>query len=194
MSKLLLALVALASLTVFAHAQSNPPTTQRATQPGKLRYKLVDGNENWPPQIRDRIVAAMDGAVSLYNEVGTFDKQLTVSYSPGTPTADANYNGHIRFGGQIGKRTALHEIGHTLGVGTTRQWRELLIEGKWTGPNAIALLKSFDGPDAVLKGDRQHFWPYGLNYDKESSPENDRRHVLMVRAFRVDMGFDAAEE
>lgn len=173
-------------------APAEPPTTRpAATQPGKLRYRLTYGNENWPPEVRERIVRAMDGAVALYNAVGTFDKELTVAYSPGTPTADANFNGHIRFGGQIGKRTALHEIGHTLGVGTTRQWRELLVEGKWTGTHANALLKTFDGPDAVLKGDRQHFWPYGLNYDKESSPENDIRHVKLVAAFRVDMGLDS---
>lgn len=171
---------------------STQPTTTRAAKsiPGKLRYKLVPGNENWPPEVRERIVRAMDGAVALYNAVGNFDKQLTVAYSPGTPTADANFNGHIRFGGQIGKRTALHEIGHTLGVGTTRQWRELLVDGKLTGEHANALLKEFDGPDAVLKGDRQHFWPYGLNYDKESNPVNDIRHVKLVAAFRVDMSLD----
>jgi hypothetical protein len=194
MKKALLSLLALASLALVAQAQTTRPSDTPAAEPGKLRYRLVDGNENWPPEIRQRIVTAMDAAVALYNEIGGFDKQLTVAYSPGTPTADANYNGHIRFGGQIGRRTALHEIGHTLGVGTTRQWRQLLVEGKWTGEHANALLRSFDGPDAVLKGDRQHFWPYGLNYDKESSPENDRRHVLMVKAFRIDMGFDAAAE
>ncbi len=177
---------------LMTDAATQPTTTQTAMH-GTLRYRLVDGNENWPPEIRERIVKAMDGAVALYNEVGTFDKQLTVAYSPGTPTADANYNGHIRFGGQIGKRTALHEIGHTLGVGTTRQWRSMMVEGKWTGEHAIALVRSFDGPYTILKGDRQHFWPYGLNYDKESSPENDRRHVQMVAAFRVDMGLDSPQ-
>lgn len=182
--------------TCTAELNYDDSTQSAPTQPasiGKLRYKLSDGNENWPSEIREKIVTAMDGAVALYNDVGTFDKELRVSYSPSTPTADANYNGYIRFGGQIGKRTALHEIGHTLGVGTTRQWKELLVDGKWTGKHAIALLKSFDGPDAVLKGDRQHFWPYGLNFEKESSPENDRRHVQMVRALRIDMGLDRAE-
>lgn len=188
---LALGLLAQAQTTQPAAAPSTAPTTAPAAV-GTLRYRLVSGNENWPPEIRQRIVAAMDGAVALYNAVGAFDKQLTVAYSPGTPTADANYNGHIRFGGQIGKRTALHEIGHTLGVGTTRQWRQLLIDGKWTGEHANALLREFDGPDAVLKGDRQHFWPYGLNYDKESSPENDIRHVKLVAAFRIDMGIDPA--
>lgn len=35
--------------------------------------------------------------------------------------------------------------------------------------------------------DRMHFWPYGLNYDNESSPENDPRFVKMIAAFRKDM-------
>jgi hypothetical protein len=117
-------------------------------------------------------------------------KQVTASYNVGTPTADGNYNGNIRFGGQIGKRTALHELGHVLGVGTHPKWRGLIVDGKWTGAHALAQLRAFDGPDAVLHADRQHFWPYGLNYDKESSPEFDRRHVLMVAAFRRDLGIE----
>jgi len=106
----------------------------------------------------------------------------------GTPTADGNYNGWINFGTQMNKRVALHEIAHTLGVGQHPNWRKLLVDGKWTGPRAIAQLKEFDGPDAVLKGDRQHFWPYGLNYDKEWSEQNEIRHVKMVGALREDMG------
>ena len=155
---------------------------------GGLRYRLSDGSENWPPEIRSRIVKAMDEAVALYNEHGRFDKELRVSYSPDTPTADANFNGHIRFGGQIGSRTALHEICHTLGIGTTREYRRLLEDGRWTGEHAVAQLREFDGPDAVLKGDRQHFWPYGLNYDREDGSEQRVRHVKMVIALRKDMG------
>ena len=176
----------------FAAAPATQPMPKiAASRPGqkyRLVYRLSDGNENWPADKRAAIIKAMDGAVGLYNEIGEFDKIVTANYSPGTPTADANYDGWINFGGQIGKRTALHEIGHTLGVGTCSRWKELLVDGKWTGTTANALLKSFDGGKAELHGDRQHFWPYGLNFDAESSPEKDRRHVRMIAALRDDMG------
>lgn len=189
--------------SVVQNNPNNPrPTTRRrtpgnsraSTQPVapqrkyKLTYKLSEGSEKWDPEIRARIVDAMDKAVALYNEHGEFNRELTANYSPGTPTADANYNGWINFGGQIGRRTALHEIGHTLGVGTTSAWQRLLVNGKWTGPSANSLIQAFDGPGAVISGDRQHFWPYGLNFDNESSPINDIRHVKLVAAFREDMG------
>ncbi len=150
--------------------------------------QFSDGSEGWPADKRQQIVEAMDSAVALYNQMGEFDKQVTARYNPGTPTADGNYNGNIRFGGQIGKRVALHELGHVMGIGTHPKWDAFVVEGKWTGAYALAQLRAFDGPDAVLHADRQHFWPYGLNFDRESSPENDRRHVLMVAAFRRDLG------
>jgi hypothetical protein len=161
------------------------------TQPAKkyqITWKLSPGSDKWDAAKRDRIVQSMDAAVALYNELGEFDKQITAAYNPGTPTADGNYNGHINFGTQMNKRVALHEIAHTLGVGQHRNWEANIKDGLWTGPAAIAQLREFDGPDAVLHADRMHFWPYGLNYDKESSPENDRRHVLMVAAIRKDLG------
>jgi hypothetical protein len=167
---------------------STTPTSQPTTRPFRLSYKLASGAENWDPQIRKRIIDAMDAAVALYNELGEFDKTVTANYNPRTPTADANYNGWINFGGQINKRVALHEIGHTLGVGQHRNWRRNIVDGKWTGQHALALVREYDGPDATLSADRQHFWPYGLNYDRESSEENDRRHVKMVEALRKDMG------
>ena len=165
-------------------------TTVPAPPAAPLTYSLVGGNENWPADIRARIVSAMDGAVATYNRWGTFRKHLTVEYNPGVPTADANYAGHIRFGGQIGYRTALHEISHTMGVGTHWAWNANLNNGVWTGANGIALVRSFDGPTANINSDGTHFWPYGLNFDSEGSTENNRRHVLLVAAFRKDMGLD----
>ena len=163
------------------------------TQSGGLSWSFTDGADGWPSDKREAIAQAMDEAVALYNEHGGYAKALRVSYNPETPTADANFNGRIRFGGQIGARTALHEIGHTLGVGTTRQWRRLLQDGRWSGSAATELLQSWDGDDAVLKGDRQHFWPYGLNYDREDGDQARRRHVEMVAALRKDMGLADAE-
>ena len=164
-------------------------TTKPATRPApKLTYKLADGSDKWPADARKQIVDAMDAAVALYNANGTFDKQVTANYSPGTPTADANYSGWMNFGGQIGTRTALHELGHTLGVGTVPQWQKHITDGLWTGKHALAQLRKFDGPDAVLHADRLHFWPYGLNYDREGGEVNELRHVKIVAALRQDMG------
>jgi hypothetical protein len=159
-----------------------------ATRPSGLSYSLSDGSANWDTDARDRIVKAMDAAVAVYNANGEFKRHVTANYSPGTPTADANFGGWINFGGQIGTRTALHEIAHTMGVGTCEQWQRFARDGKWTGTYAIEQLKEIDGPDAVLHCDHQHFWPYGLNYDQEGGEENFKHHVKMVIALRADMG------
>ena len=155
---------------------------------GPLRYRLAQGSENWPAGKKVQIVAAMDEAVAFYNKVGTFDKQIVASYNENVPTADGSFNGNIRFGKQISARTALHEIGHILGIGTVGNWQSFIVDGKWTGQNALAQLRAFDGPDAVLHADRQHFWPYGLNFAKEDVSDARRRHVLMLAAFRADLG------
>ncbi len=184
-------IVWLSSLVVLVILTAATTTTAKTEQPepvkGQLSYRFSDGWEEWPADKREMIKKAMNEAVALYNKHAHFKKELRITYSPSTPTADANYNGHIRFGGSINSRVALHEIGHTLGVGTTQQWQDLMKDKLWTGPNAVTLVKQFDGPDAVLHGDRQHFWPYGLNYDKEDGPEQRIRHIKMVEALAKDM-------
>lgn len=155
---------------------------------GPLTYQLSGGHEKWPEDRKNRIVAAMDAAVAFLNEHGDFKKNVTANNSPGTPTADANFDGWINWGGTINRRVALHEISHTLGIGTHPEWQKNIKDGKWTGKHALKQLREFDGPDAVLSADRMHFWPYGLNFDNESSPESDLRFVKMVAAIRKDLG------
>ncbi|MES2474638.1 MAG: hypothetical protein V4640_02575 [Verrucomicrobiota bacterium] len=155
---------------------------------GSVTYKLSGGSENWPDERKNAIVSAMDAAVDFYNKHAPFKKELTANNSPGTPTADANISGWINWGGTINRRVALHEISHTLGIGTHENWQKNIENGLWTGKLALAQLREFDGEDAVLHADRQHFWPYGLNQDSESSKVNDLRHVKMVEAMRKDMG------
>jgi hypothetical protein len=164
------------------------PARTDPSAPHKITYKLSDGSEKWDADARARIVKAMDEAVAIYNKNGDFQRVLTANWSPGTPTADANFGGWINFGGQISTRTALHEIAHTLGIGTSPNWSKYSVDGKWTGQYGIAQLKELDGPDAVLHCDRQHFWPYGLNYDSEVKTDSFKRNVLMVTAMRADMG------
>jgi len=189
----LLGLLASGAGASYAWADSTTAKNAPLGTP-KMTYTLVEGSENWGGDKKQRIVEAMDSAVAFYNSLGVFDKQVRASYNAGTPTADGNYNGNIRFGGSISRRVALHELGHVLGVGTHEKWQSMIVDGKWTGKYALAQLREFDGPDAVLHADRQHFWPYGLNFDSESSPEKDRRHVLMVAAFRRDLGIVSVKE
>ncbi|RYX82033.1 hypothetical protein EON83_21220 [bacterium] len=134
------------------------------------------------------IINSMDAAVMQYNAYGVFDKHVTANNDPGVPTADANYDGWMRFGQQMSYRTALHELAHTLGVGTYWAWRNFMANGIWTGMYTTAQVKQFDGADAVIRDAGIHFYPYGLNYDNESSPVNDYRHVMIVAAMRRDMG------
>ena len=165
----------------------NPP-------PGALTYSL-NGDGAWPADVRARIIYAMDGAVAQYNRYGTFNEHITVNYNTGVPTAQASYGGWLEFGPNASYqayRTALHETGHTLGMGTTWQWRANMSvatgTGTWIGANGVAQIQAFDGGGGVITSDGTHFWPYGLNYDNEGNTESCKRHVLMMLAFRKDMG------
>ncbi|MEY3895396.1 MAG: hypothetical protein RLZZ214_915 [Verrucomicrobiota bacterium] len=170
----------IAAMEAAAEAREKPK--------GAITYKLSGGSENWPDERKKRIIAAMDEGIAFLNKHGDFKKELTANDSPGTPTADANFSGWINWGGSISRRVAIHEISHTLGVGTHENWGKNIKDGLWTGKHALAQLREFDGKDAVLHADRMHFWPYGLNFDNESSKDNDLRHVKMVEAMCKDMG------
>lgn len=134
------------------------------------------------------ITAAMNAAVARYNNLSDLGKNITVHYNPGVPTADGNINGTIRFGnrGYMNERTALHEIAHTIGVGTSSGWSRLGGSGTWTGVRATALVRQFDGASAKISTGGGHFWPYGLNYDNEYSGTAADRHVRIVAAMVSD--------
>ncbi|KAL2269206.1 hypothetical protein VTJ83DRAFT_4052 [Remersonia thermophila] len=135
-----------------------------------------------------RIEDAMRKAVARYNRLAPrANKHITVQYVPSVQTADGNFNGNIRFGANrsyMTERTALHEIAHTLGVGTTNQFNTRCANNNW--PTATALLRSWDGPNAKINCGGGHFWPYGLNYENEWSETNAERHCLLVNAMLAD--------
>ena len=138
-----------------------------------------------------RITTVMDSAVKLYNTYSNLSKYINVYYAPGVPTAEASSNGDLRFGKErsymfVG--TAMHEMAHTMGMGTTSEYKAMFKDGVFQGEKAQALLKEIDGPDAVLKGDNQHFWPYGLNYASEVKSEQDLiNHAKIVNAMYQDI-------
>ncbi|KAI1184724.1 hypothetical protein F5B17DRAFT_442387 [Nemania serpens] len=134
-----------------------------------------------------RIESAMTLAAARYARFTGASKTVRVYYSPGVPTAEANYNGDLRFGSDrayMTERTAMHEIAHTLGVGQTAAFDRLCAAGNW--PKALPLLRSFDGAGAKISCGGGHFWPYGLNYETEWSETNGNRHVQMVDAMLAD--------
>ncbi|KAJ4417143.1 hypothetical protein N0V82_006343 [Gnomoniopsis sp. IMI 355080] len=152
-------------------------TLQKATSP------TDDENDAYT-----QIAAAMDAAIARHEAQGSkATKTITVEYNTGVTTADGSSNGNIRFGADrayMTERTALHEISHTLGVGTTTAWDDRCAADDW--PTAAPLLQSFDGSDAKITCGGDHFWPYGLNYEDEMSDTDADRHVDILNAMIVD--------
>lgn len=168
--------------------QATPETTS-----SKVTYTLQRAKEPNEDEraAYEKVTAAMDKAVQYYNEYTQgIHEHVTVIYSPGTPTADANLNGPIRFGSTShNQRVAMHELAHTLGVGTSPQWAKLVDKGVFTGKHATEQLRKITGDqNSVLHADRQHFWPYGLNYDNEVHSDADFvNHCKMVTAICKDL-------
>ena len=144
-----------------------------------------------------RITTAMDKALTYYNCYTNITKSIKVSYVPSVSTADGNINGSLRFGSNttyMDYRTAMHEIGHTVGVGQASNWGSFLKDGLFTGKAAndelTAINSTLTKPlYTELHADTQHFWPYGLNQQSEVKSEDDLLfHCRMVMAIRKDLG------
>ena len=140
-------------------------------------------------EIASTISNSMVEAVALYNTYGSFNKSLTAVYNEWVPTAQAGYGGYIEFGGSRNTRVALHEMGHTMGVGTTTAYINMM-DGVWGGAYANALaLEMESGYAEGLHGDDVHIWPWGLNYDSENTSLLERiKHVRIMAAIRCDIG------
>ncbi|TFF38546.1 hypothetical protein [Mucilaginibacter psychrotolerans] len=139
-----------------------------------------------------RIKASLDQAVYLYNNFTPIVKHLNVSYSPGTPTADASFDGSIRVGANASYQrtgTILHEIAHTLGVGQHWMWGVLIQNGVYQGKNALFALRFLTcDANAGMYGDGLHFWPFGINGAFEDSGDEMLyiTNVMVVSAMRLD--------
>jgi hypothetical protein len=138
-----------------------------------------------------KIRAAMDKAVEKYNCYTSLTREVRVSYDPSVATADGSAGGMIRFGSDASMHfvTAMHELGHVFGVGST-QYKPLVQNGVFTGKTAQAEMRRISGDAmATVKSDGTHFWPYGLNYVSEHKSEADLiGHCAIVVAIRTDLG------
>ncbi|MEV0642062.1 hypothetical protein AB0I77_45510 [Streptomyces sp. NPDC050619] len=191
--KAVLAALAAAMLSGPGVAQAVPqpaPAAQEQVAAADITWTLERASNPTQDQLTayNLITAAMNAAVARYNNLSDLGKSITVRYDPGVPTADGNINGTIRFGNRdyMTERTALHEIAHTIGVGTSAGWSSLAGTGTWRGAEATALVKRFDGSGAALSTGGGHFWPYGLNYENEFSSTAGDRHVQIVAAMVRD--------
>ncbi|SHG60033.1 hypothetical protein SAMN05720761_103144 [Fibrobacter sp. UWCM] len=168
----LLAVLAIGLMAVFSHAEVTY-TLHKSANP------TADEQDAYK-----RITAVMDSAVKLYNTYSNLSKFINVYYAPGVPTAEASSNGDLRFGenrSYMVVPTAMHEMAHTLGVGTTSEYAATCVDGVFRDDKVQAKLREMDGPNAELHCDRQHIWPYGLNQASEAKSEKDLiNHVILV--------------
>lgn len=138
-----------------------------ASASATLNWSLVRASNPSSDQVDayNRIENAMRAAVTRYHRYTGANKTIRVYYEPSVPTAEANYNGDLRFGANrsyMTERTAMHEISHTLGIGQTAAFNSKCAANNW--PRATPLLRSWDGSAAKINCGGGHIWPYGLNY------------------------------
>ena len=145
---------------------------------GTVTYNLTSGltGDN-----RTRVEAAMSSAINYYNNLTSIKgHHITVNYGSGTPTAEASYGGWMRFGPNASYQrtgTALHEMAHTIGVGTHSMWygpssplRETGSRGLWLGERVDKVIQFIsNNPNEHLTGDNVHMWPYGINGAQEDN-------------------------
>lgn len=139
----------------------------------------------------NRIKTAFNVATTYYNNFTSIVKHVTVNYSPGTPTADANFSGWINVGSNSAYQkagTAMHEMAHTVGVGQHLKYTELM-KSTWQGKRANEILQMMtNDPNALVKGDGMHFWPYGVNgaHEDDGSDFLYMMNALILQGMKTD--------
>ena len=164
---------------------------------GNIRYQFNQPG-GWPSEVVELLTTALDEAMYYYNCYADLDKELTINYDPGVPTAQGNTDGWISFGDDrayMVVATAMHEVAHTLGVAYS-PWTEPISDGTWTGPAVVEFMTNLPAeqrdPDmysqrTYITCDSQHFWPYGLNQASEHQSEWSLiNNVRIVAAMQLD--------
>lgn len=163
--------------------------TIRTIKKGNFTYTFIPNGAD--EATIKRIKVAFDLATTYYNNFTSIVKHVTVNYSPGTPTADANFAGWINVGSNAAYQkagTAMHEMAHTVGVGQHAKYWELMQNGKWQGKRANEILQMMTNDSAAyVKGDSVHFWPYGVN----GAHEDDGSDFLYIMNALILQGMKA---
>ncbi|MEI6948083.1 LamG-like jellyroll fold domain-containing protein [Paraflavisolibacter sp. H34] len=150
---------------------------------GTMTYTFASSVTNsGDAELTARIKSAIGSAVDVYfnNLTSIKGHRLDVRYNAGTPTAEASYGGYLQFGPNASYQrtgTALHEIGHTIGVGQHSMWygpnsplRQTGSSGAWLGERANKVVQFIDNsPAGYMRGDGTHMWPYGVNGAQEDN-------------------------
>lgn len=146
-------------------------------------------NNGGDQEVNDRINYAINTSMDYYwgNLTSIHGFGISVSYSPGTPTADCSYGGSMRVGANSSYQqpgTIMHEALHGIGVGTHGIWwngdmRSNGDRGDWLGDRVTEAVRFWDNnTTGVITGDNTHLWPYGCNGAHEDT-HNDNLYCMM---------------
>ena len=161
---------------------------------------IPEGNFTWSfngtldlsNPIHARIKSAFDEATWYFNNFTSITKHVTVNYSPGTPTANANFDGWINMGPVESYQrtgTALHEMAHSVGVGTHWKYDDLFTDNRYNGERAAEIIQLMSGDDEeYIRKSGVLFWPYGINGAHEDTGEEDLyiTHCLILQGMKTD--------
>ena len=188
-------------LQLFASAHENTEINQDPAAElfdcfgrGDITYEIKPfdlDNAEKKAKISKKMVSAMDAAVARYNCYTDLQVHIKVFFDPKVPTANGSwFLRRIKFGNidMIHKITAMHEIAHVVGIGSSFDWKNLVKDSRFIGQHLSALLSNTDGMPEHIYADDSHFWPYGLNQASEVKSERDLlNHCLLVAAMKKDL-------
>ncbi|MDB6071319.1 MAG: hypothetical protein JWL81_2490 [Verrucomicrobiales bacterium] len=128
-------------------------------------------------------------AAAFYNQNASFNKHWNVYYNAGIPTAEANFDGYMGFGGTRNERVVFHEAAHTFGMGTGPAYGGLIAGGVWKGfYGNQAQFETYNDFGDGLHGDGHAIWPGGFNYDNEDGFIERYWQARIMAGIRADMG------
>lgn len=142
-----------------------------------------------------RIKAAITSAVDYFNNLTSIQGHRLTVHLTNSATANGGYGGWMGFGPNASYQrtgTALHEMGHTIGVGTHSRWmgpssplRASGTRGLWLGDRANEVVRFIENnPDASLTGDHMHMWTTGatgaLNSGINGAHEDSGSKLLYI--------------